>query len=152
MHFFRDAGGFAPAQQHVAFAVGQIDMRARSLGGEQHDPAAFLLPPVLERVERNMIHDAHVVEIVEPGTAKRFFGRGEGGGTDDMDRNAETGAEPENRAGVLRDVGLIEGDDHDRLAACGKSRRGLCSFDELCKPETALPHMRTLDNKGQRCN
>ena len=40
---------------------------------------------------------------------------------DDVDRHAEAGAEPEQRAGVLGDVGLIEGqiDGHRRSSMPG---------------------------------
>jgi hypothetical protein len=56
-----------------------------------------------------------------------------------MNRDVEAGSEPENRAGVLRDVGLIEGDDHDRPQPVENPVKVLCSFDELRKQETALP-------------
>ena len=32
--------------------------------------------------------------------------------SDHVDRDAEAGGEPQDRAGVLRDIGLIEGDPH----------------------------------------
>ena len=39
-------------------------------------------------------------------------GQVEAGGRDDVDRNGKAGAESEDRAGVLRDVWLIECEDH----------------------------------------
>ena len=35
----------------------------------------------------------------------------------------EAGAEPQNRAGVLRDVGLVEGDPHGVVSAAGSEPR-----------------------------
>ena len=47
-----------------------------------------------------------------PARRKARSERREAGRLDDMGLDAEAGGEPENRAGVLGDVGLVEGDPH----------------------------------------
>jgi hypothetical protein len=53
-----------------------------------------------------------MVEIVHAGTAEGPIGYGEPGWLDDMRLDAEAGAKPQNRPGVLRNVRLIKGDPH----------------------------------------
>ena len=57
-----------------------------------------------------MPHDRHPVEIVHPGAAEGAVGHREAGRLDQMGVHSEAGAEPQNRAGVLRNVGLVERD------------------------------------------
>ena len=71
-----------------------------------------LAPPVLERRPRGMPRQRHLVEIVHAGAAEGAVGDREAGRLDDMGRDAEAGAEPQNRAGILRDVGLVKGEVH----------------------------------------
>ena len=47
-----------------------------------------------------------------PGAAEGPVGHREAGRLDDVRLDAETGREAENRAGVLRDIGLVERDAH----------------------------------------
>jgi hypothetical protein len=48
----------------------------------------------------------HVIEIVHPGTPERAVARWKSRGLDEMRFNAETGGKPENRTGILWDIGL----------------------------------------------
>lgn len=52
------------------------------------------------------------VEIIHPGAAKGAVGEGKARRRDQMRLDAEAGGEPQNRPGVLRNVGLVEGDAH----------------------------------------
>ena len=62
-----------------------------------------------------------MVEIVHPGPPQRAVGHVEAGRSDDMDGDAEAGGEPENVAGILRNVGLVEGErDHWRSMPLGR--------------------------------
>ncbi len=81
----------------------------------------------------------HLVEIVHAGAAERAIGGREPGRLDQIDRQAETGGQPHDRAGVLRDVGLEKGNAHERIrqAVSGlpwnlrKIRRGWGTFSAL---------------------
>src|SRR5437868_63436 len=57
-----------------------------------------------------MLDHFGLVEIVEGAALEGLRREGEARRMDDVDRNAEAGAEPEQGAGVLRDVRLIEGE------------------------------------------
>jgi len=57
-------------------------------------------------------HERDLIEIVHAGAAKRAVGGWEAGGLDEMRLDAEAGGEAKNSPGVLRDVGLVEGDPH----------------------------------------
>ena len=61
-----------------------------------------------------MAGDLDPVEVVEAGAAEVAVGDVEAGRLDDVDRNAEAGGEAQERAGVLRDVGLVEGEARHR--------------------------------------
>ena len=60
-----------------------------------------------------------MLEIVHAGTAKRPVGNRKPRRLDDMGLDAKAGAEPENGAGILGNVGLIERDPH-RLMTRGR--------------------------------
>ena len=61
-----------------------------------------------------MTAERYPLEIVHPGAAERAVRARKARGLDDMGFDPETGREPQNRAGILRDVGLVEGDPHGR--------------------------------------
>src|SRR5208282_3353940 len=68
------------------------------------------------------------VEVVHPGAAEGAVGDGETGRLDDIGLDAEAGAEAQNRSGVLRNVGLIEGDTHaEHSGPAG-------GWPSICKP------------------
>ncbi len=71
---------------------------------------ALLPPPSVKFPPCRMPHERDGIEIVEAGAAKGAVGGGEPGRLDNMGFDAEARAQPQHRAGVLRDIGLIEGD------------------------------------------
>ena len=89
-----------------------IEIRRRRLGGEENEPQLPLPPPLLEIAPAFMPHDANLVEIIHSGAPEGAVRDREPGGFHDMRLDAEAGAEPENRSGILRDVGLEKGDPH----------------------------------------
>jgi hypothetical protein len=65
------------------------------------------------------------VEVIHPGAAQPSVAQHEAAGLDDVDCHAETGAEPDQRAGILRNIWLEEGEAHTGdHSACGAGRRG----------------------------
>ena len=62
-----------------------------------------------EAVPRDVVREVHGVEVVEAGAAQAGIGEDEAAGPDDVDGHAQTGGEPEQGAGVLRNIGLVEG-------------------------------------------
>ena len=65
-----------------------------------------------------MTHDGDLVEVVHSRAAEMPVGNGKPGRFDNVCLDAETGAEPQNRPGVLRDIRLKKDDTH-RKAALG---------------------------------
>ncbi len=59
-----------------------------------------------------MPHDVDLIEIIHARAAEGAVGDREPGGFHDMRLDAEAGAEPQNRSGILRDVRLEQGDPH----------------------------------------
>jgi hypothetical protein len=55
-----------------------------------------------------MLEEIGVIEVVERGALDGTGREGKAGGMDDVQPDAEAGPEPEQGAGVLRDVGLEE--------------------------------------------
>ena len=62
----------------------------------------------------DMPAERHLIEIIHPGAAEGAVRTRKAGRLDDVGLDPEAGREPQNRAGVLRDVGLVEGDPHGR--------------------------------------
>jgi hypothetical protein len=50
-----------------------------------------------------------MAEVVHAGAAQVTVGDVEGRRFDDLDRDAEAGRKPQHGAGVLRDIGLVDG-------------------------------------------
>ena len=63
-----------------------------------------------------MAHDGDLVEVVHSGAAEMPVRNGESGRLDNVGLDTETGAEPQNRPGVLRDVRLKKDDTHRKAA------------------------------------
>src|SRR5271170_549120 len=73
---------------------------------------SFAVAPSFEVAPRAMSHDRNRIEIVHAGAAKSSVGRREAGRLDDMGLDCETSTEPQNRSGILRNVGFVESDTH----------------------------------------
>ena len=64
-----------------------------------------------------------LVEVIHPGAAEGAVGDREAGRLDDVRLDPEAGAEPENRAGILRNVGLEKGDPHGPMRVSSAFRQ-----------------------------
>ena len=117
MHRLRHPHGFAAEQQDVAGPIGVIEVGHGRSGGEQDEAQAMLPPPGLENAPGDVAVERDLVEIVHAGAAEGAVGGGKPGRLDDMGLDAKAGRQPQNRAGVLRNVGLVEGDPHGAFRA-----------------------------------
>ena len=72
-----------------------------------------------------MADQSDLVEIVHPGAAEGAVGSRETGRFDQMRLDAEAGAKPQNRAGILGNIGLVKCDAHAASATApeGEIRR-----------------------------
>ena len=89
-----------------------VEIGAGALGGEQDQPKTLLAPPLLEFRPGVVTLDRHLIEIIHPGTAEVPVRHRKAGRLDNVGLNIQAGAEPQNRAGILRDVGLEQGNAH----------------------------------------
>jgi hypothetical protein len=55
-----------------------------------------------------------MIQVVHPGASQAAVVEGESARLDHVDRQPETGGEAQDRAGILRDVGLIERKPHGK--------------------------------------
>jgi hypothetical protein len=60
-------------------------------------------------------HQAHPVEIIHAGAAEGAVADRKSGWFDQMGLDAETGAQTQNRAGILRDIGLEQRNANHRV-------------------------------------
>ncbi len=131
----RHAGRFAPEQQHVVRPVAKIEIGQRRRGCEQHEATAGLPAASLRnRASVRCRVDRYRIEVIHAGAAESAIGRREASRLDDVGLDAEARAEAQNCSGVLRDVGLVEGDAHGRIrtrvpasAGCAILRPRLCA-------------------------
>ena len=97
--------------------------------------ARSCLAPILERLPGRMAHDPHLIEVVHPGSTEGTVRGRKAGRLDDVHLDAEAGGEPQNRPGVLGNVGLVECDRHDaarRPYAIRDGRQNLRQAKDLC--------------------
>ena len=66
--------------------------------------------PGLEGGKGDMAFDINAIEIIHAGAPERSIRYGKAGGFDDGGANARAGAKPQHRAGILRNVGLKQGE------------------------------------------
>ena len=108
-----NAGALAAEQQDVVAGEAVIEVAVLAARREQQEAQRALAPPRFERVPAEVAHEPHVVEIVHAGATERAVAGGKARRFDDVRFDAEAGGEPQNRSGVLGDVGLIKRDAHD---------------------------------------
>ena len=103
---------FAAEQEDVVAAepVVEIGRRRRVVNRTRRSRAPA--PPGLERVPGDVPGQVDLVEIVHAGAAEGAVGDRKAGRLDQVRLDPEAGGEPQDRAGILRDVGLVEGDAH----------------------------------------
>ena len=69
-------------------------------------------PPLLESRERIVPGEGDLVEVIHACPAKGAVGDRKARRLDNVRLDAQAGAKPENRAGILRNVRLVKGDPH----------------------------------------
>ena len=83
------------------------------------------------------------VEIIHAGALQAAVVEHEAAGLDDVDGDAEAGAEAQQRAGVLRNVGLVEGKTHGAV----QRSRGIA----FCKRPANQSALRSPGSSGRLC-
>src|SRR5262245_34791537 len=109
MHGLGNARALAPEQQDLVVAECVLEVGALCGGRQQYQRHAFAQTPLLESEKRRVPGEGDLVEVVHAGPTEGAIGHREAGRLDDMHLNAEAGAEPENRPGILRDVRYVNG-------------------------------------------
>ena len=110
MDLFRHAGALAPEQQPVVGAKGEVGIGGGGPGGQQNQPRA--MPDGAVGLPAGVADELDRAEIVHAGATQPSVVEDEAAGLDDVDRDAEAGGEAEQRAGILRDVRLVEDEAH----------------------------------------
>lgn len=107
-----NTGRLATEQQHIVGLECEIRQAGRAPGGEQHQPPRS--PVSLERVPVRM--PCHMAQrtIVERRPLHGAVVEPEAHRLDDVKFHAETGAEPDTGADILRDVWLKKGETHSK--------------------------------------
>ncbi len=90
---------------------GEAMIGQSALRRQQHEPRVRRQRRA-ERRPRFVARDMGKREVIEPGAAQPAVGEDEAAGLDDVDSDAKTGAEADQSAGILRDIGLEEGKAH----------------------------------------
>ena len=137
MHLVGNAGGLAAEQENVVRLKAVIEIGQCRLGREQYEATVSAAPPSLEFAPRRMPHDVDGIEIVHPGAAEGPVGGRKAGRFDNVRRNPKAGAQAQNGSGILRNIGLIEGNakGHGRT-----SRADSRSADRACiEPASGVP-------------
>ena len=111
-----------PKQQHLVAGIGMVEVGPLGGSGQQYQGQPLLPPPGVELAKGAVPHDRHPVEIIHPGAAEGAVGHRKAGRFDDMRLDAQTGAQAQNRAGILRDVRLVKGDPHQAVFSGFHSR------------------------------
>jgi len=110
VHGVRQAIGFAAEQKHLVFLEGVVEIGTLSRGGEHDQTQPLRSPPRLEKLERTVAGERNLIEVIHAGAPEGAVRNWEPGRLNDMRRNAQAGAEPQNCTGVLGNIRLIEGD------------------------------------------
>jgi hypothetical protein len=109
---FRHARTLAPEQQDVRRLIAKIKIGRGALGGEQQEAVSPFLAPLFEFRPGIVTHQGNLIEIIHPGPAEVAVGHRESRRLDDMGGHVQAGAEAQDRAGVLGNVGLKQRDLH----------------------------------------
>ena len=103
--------------------------------------------------------DLGMLDVIHAGPPQPAVAQNEAAGLDDVDRHPQTGAESDEGAGILRNIGLEEGEAHDCQSFRGE-RRGkggrhgaqlrLCNRDGMHYTADQLPtrNNRPVGNGG----
>src|SRR5579883_617088 len=99
---------FAACKQDVAGKKSEIRVGKACLGRQQHQPPPAGAAPGLEGGPMGMAGDLDMSEVVHASPAEVPVAHRKTSGFDDRGREPEAGAHPQDRAGVLWDIGLIK--------------------------------------------
>ena len=108
MDFAWHTGQLAADQQDIAANKAEIRIGKARLGRQQNEPPPRGAAPGVEGTPMGIAGDLDMVEIIHAGPAEMLVGRRKSGGLDNRRGEPETGAHPQNRARVLRNVWLIK--------------------------------------------
>lgn len=111
---FRHAGAFAPKEEDVVAVKGKIDVPYLRPCREQDEARARneSVAPGKERFEALVTFKVDVIEIIKSGSSEALVAEIEAGRQNDVDGDVEAGAEAEDGACILRNIGLVKGDSH----------------------------------------
>lgn len=108
MDWSRHTGGFPAQQNDILCKEAEIDVRRCRPCCGKHQPPAGTIAPCLKCGPITVVHHRRPVEIIKAGALERPVIKPEPGGSDNMNVNPQTGAKPQQSAGVLRNIGLVE--------------------------------------------
>ncbi len=109
----------AAEKQDIAGSITEGRVGQASLGRKQDQPPLGGVAPLLKGLPMRIALDFDVGEVIHAGPSKMLVARQKAGGFDNRGGEPETGAHPQNRARVLRDVWLKKGH---------RQRRGLAEL------------------------
>ena len=104
----RHPGRFSAEQENAVLPVVMIEIGDGPARGEQGEPQSEVSPPRIECRPGGVSGNFHPIEIIQSGPPEGPVGDREPGRLDQMGLDAQTGAEPQNRSGILRDIRLVE--------------------------------------------
>ena len=108
----RNAGALAAEQQHLVCGERMIEIRALCRCGQKDELKPLAPPPLLEGRKRAMTGNADIVDVVHAGAAEGAIGYGKSARLYNVCLDAQAGAQPENRPGVLGDIRFVKRDPH----------------------------------------
>src|SRR6266705_6075314 len=95
-----------------------VEVAEARLGREQDQTAPGLYAPALELRPAGMPHDLDLIQVIHAGAAEGAIGDWEASRLDNVRVHPQARAKAQDRAGVLRDVRLIERDPHGTRVSC----------------------------------
>src|SRR6188474_3379308 len=89
-----------------------IEIRALRRRGQKDEPKPLAPPPLIEGRKGAMTGNSDVVDVVHPGAAEGAIGYRKSARLYNVGLDAQAGAQPENRPGVLGDIRFVKRDPH----------------------------------------
>src|SRR6185503_14216193 len=109
MYLGRDAGAFAAKEQRVLGCEGEAVIGHIALRRQQDEAA---LGNRAERLPRAVPCELDLIQIIHAGALQMAVVPDEAERLDEIGGDPQAGAEAQNRAGVLRNIGLIKREPH----------------------------------------
>src|SRR5581483_1333910 len=98
--------------------------------------------PSLERVPIEMAHERNLIEVIHAGAPEGTVRDRKACRLDDMRLDAEASGEAQDRAGILRNIGLVKRDPHAGLEPSRVTRH--------CERSEAIQHISGLLRRPSR--